>query len=140
MGRDEVPPDPTVLGQPGVSFTLGQASLLRYEGTKEQTDSKVRKSFPRLEVSEHLDLAAHLAGNGTNKRHHGDAHLPELLPVWLEGLHDSRTFLKPALLLLMGATAWLEDLYATLCQDPLVVRQMLHQQKKGGSRQTQLHP
>jgi len=56
MGRDEVPPDPTVPDRPGVSFALGQASSLKYEGT----DSSVRKSFPCLEVSDHFDLAAHL--------------------------------------------------------------------------------
>lgn len=85
MGRGEVPPDPTVLDQPGVSFTLGQASLPRYEGTEEQIDSTVRKSFPHLEVSEHFDLGAHLTGSRARKQHHGDACLPELLPARLEG-------------------------------------------------------
>lgn len=45
-------------------------------------------------------------------------------------LHDSQASPKPALLLLKGETAWLEDLYMTLCQDPLDVYLILQQKKR----------
>lgn len=113
-------------------FTLGQDSLLKYEGTEDR-EEKVLSGLRSLNTS---FLFARLTENGASKgeQHHVDACLPELLPCFQLGqrLHDSQTFPKPPWFLLKGTTAWLEDLYVPLCQDLLGVHCTLHQQEKGG--------
>lgn len=66
-------------------FHSGTSRFAEVERTKEWTDARVRKSFPCLEVSEHVGLDAYLSGRGASKWHRADAHFPELLLAWLEG-------------------------------------------------------
>lgn len=118
LGRDEVPADPTVLGQPGASFTLGQAHLLQYGGTKGQASSRVRKSFPCLEVSELISLKVE----------------QEKVQCSVDA-HQGSVACKCSWNLLCSCSrewqhAWKS--FTWLCWDPLGACRRLYQQNRGG--------